>query len=203
MVYRKGNYRKKKYKSKSSQLYRDVKHLKQIINVEEKKVNNSTISAPGWLGEIIQLNTIAQGVTDTTRDGDSLKLQDLYFRLAVTNVRTAVARVIIFWDQQNKVALAPAAVSLLDNIGTGDAPLSYKDYDKRFETKILYDRVINIDPNNQQKIYQGKLRISKHTQFENGSTTINTGSLKVLFLGDASTGQTQFRWVSRLTFTDN
>lgn len=194
-VKRSSNYARAGY-----QLYKDVKKLKQLVNVEIKKVNNLTLATPGYVGQIVQLNTIAQGDTDTTRDGDSLKLQKLKFSCLISNTRVASARVVIFWDQQNVVA---NPLDLLDNVGTADGPLSYKNYDKRFQSKILMDRRVILHPNSQARLIEGNLPIHRHTQFEAGTTTINTGALKVLFLGDAAAAQSTFRWISRLSFTDN
>lgn len=198
---RKPRTRYQNYAGAAKQLYRDVRKLKQLVNVEINEVSLQTTQTPGFAGYLLELNQIAQGDTDSTRNGDSVKLQKLHFRCHITNTRLALARLVIIWDQDQKVAV-PGDV--YDQIGNAYAPMSMKDFDLRFQSKILYDRVIKVDPYNQSVYIDKTININKHTNFENGTTTVNTGSLKMLLIGDASvTLLTSFRWNSRLTFTDN
>lgn len=211
MVYKK-TYRKRKpmprsrwqnYAGAGKQLYKDVKLIKQLINVEKKHVDFQGVQSPGWTGALTTLNLIAQGDTDSFRDGDSLKMQKLRINVQMTNVRIAIARVMVIFDPNNKCVnpndiLQPVAV------GTADAPIAFKDYDKRFNCRVLYDKRFLFDAvSNNNRVADIKLHIGKHTQFEAGTTVINSGALKLLVIGDAAAALTTFRINSRLTYTDN
>lgn len=188
------------YAAGASQLWSDVKKLKALVNVELKEASLQTTQTPGYAGVLIELNQIPQGLTDSSRTGDSIKLQDIHFRCLVSNTRIATARVVLIWDNDQKVAV-PGDV--YDQIGNTYAPISMKDFDLRFQSKILYDRIVRLDPGQQSVVINKKIKIGKHTNFENGTTTVNTGSLKMLLIGDAAAGLSTFQWNSRLLFTDN
>lgn len=188
------------YAAGASQLWSDVKKLKNLINVEEKHVDYISGSTPGYNGSLTTLNSIPQGDTDGTRDGDSLKMQKLKLKMNVSNTRLACARIMVIFDPQNKCTNVD---DILTQVGTIYAPISQKNYDKRFNCKVLYDKRITIGPYNQNKCFEKHLRIMKHTQYEAGGTVINSGALKLLLIGDAVANFTTFRIYSRLTFTDN
>lgn len=188
------------YGAAAKQLYRDVSYLKKVINVEIKHTDSELVITPGYNGALYTFNGLAQGDTDGTRDGDSLKVQDFAFKCLINNNRVGTARVIVLWDQGNEIT---GVSDVLNNSGTAYAPLSLKDWDKRFESKIIFDKMIHLGPYNQTKFFKKKLRIGKHTQFEAGTTTINSGALKMIFIGDSNVNMTSFRFISRLTYTDN
>lgn len=193
--------------------FKMAKQIKSLINVEEKHYDvsgNPTISSSGSL---VTLNSPQQGTTDSMRIGDSIKCQSLelnyhlYPNGAMTATNTYLARVIIFEDKQNKVS---AVSDIIDStyIATGYAPIGLKDFDRRFETKVLYDELLEIDLiTNMGKSRRVNLPLGHHTQFEAASTTINTGAYKMLLLSSVPSASVNdvpaIIYTSRLHYTDD
>lgn len=182
-----------------------AKRLKDAVNIEYKHHDVTiTTTDVDYNGDVITLNNPAQGDSDNSRDGDSMKCQNLVLRYFVSHTAKCFVRVIVYWDQQNTVS---AASSLLDaaQVGTVQAPIAYKDYDNRFKSKILHDRTFNIDPASKGQFFVDTvIKIDRHTQFEAGSTTINTGALKILLVSNlAPTNNVYLEGLARLTYTDN
>lgn len=189
--------------------YKTAKYLKQLVNVEEKVHDYASIAGTfDYNGTIHTLNAPAQGDGDTTRDGDSMKNQSVGLKIQFTANAAADhnVRMIIFWDKQNTVS---AGSDLLEITGTSDAPYSFKKHDTRFESKVLYDVRFVLSANSPES---GKfhlidipyIKLNKHTQFNAGTTTINTGALKLLVIcGGVTTNLPTVSVYSRLKFTDN
>lgn len=147
------------------------------------------------------LNDMSQGDTDKTRDGDSVKCQGVTLRgLLSRNGADSTVRMVLVWDKQNNVT--PADIFHLS--GQASAPWSNKAYDKRFQSRILYDRTFTIDTERPQINFHVKKRIMLHTQYDAGTITINTGVLRLFFISDKVTlNEPALTFTSRLTFTDN
>lgn len=186
--------------TKAALAYAMVKRLNNVVNVEYKFLDQLYTIAPDHFGDLTVLNPIPQGDTDSTRDGDSVKLQNLTIRGRFLGSGTSdQVRVIIFHDKANSIS-TPS-----DYIGIGNtaAVLNPKNYDNRFLTKVLYDRTHMIQTTNQQAQFEKVIRLNFHTQFSNGTTTVVSGALKMIVLGTPATATTGFNMVSRLTYTDN
>lgn len=225
MVYRKRYYRprkgKKHYKRKygwsravrsgarfgslALKAYMLARKLADHDNVEYKFHDTTFSTTYDYNGGLILLNNPAQGDTDQTRDGDSLKMQNLTFRGTIIKNGAANdtwVRIIILFSDQNKIAnvtdwLDPAYV------GSARAIEAPKDWDKRFYGKTLYDKTFTVNSDRQSTQYKGVIKINKHTQFEAGSTTINTGALQMIVISNEPTNTPTVSLVSRLSFTDN
>lgn len=211
MVYKKHYKRKPKprsrwqnYSGAASQLVKDVNYLKKMVNVEMKLATLSISASPTYSGAISIMNNPAQGDTDLSRDGDSIKNQDVTISMiARAGLSSAIVRVIVFWDKQNKIT---SVSEFLDSTYVGGlfAPIAPRDYDHRFECKTLFDKVFALPINGQDtRVFEENIKIGLHTQFEAGSTTINTGALKVLYLSDKNANLPTLQFLSRLHFTDN
>jgi len=180
--------------------------LKKATNIEHKYHEVSFNNQYDWSGSIVALNSVAQGTTDSTREGDSIKMQDLqikFYMFGVAATGPCQFRVIIIFDDMNKVS---AASDVLETVGSALAPNSFKDWDKRFQTNVLYDQNYIFD----QVSYATRqldinIPIGKHAQFEASTTTINTGRLIALLISDqsASINAPVVKGYSRLVFTDN
>lgn len=184
--------------------YRLATKLAKAVNVEYKYHDESlsaqsvnySASTTSYL-----LNDMPQGDGDTTRDGDSIKCQGLTLRgVLARNGADATVRMVIVWDKQNNVV--PADIFHL--AGQQSAPWSNKSYDHRFQSRILYDRTFTLDTDATRLNFHVKKNIMLHTQFNSGTTTINTGALRVFFISDQVTiNEPVLTFTSRLTFTDN
>lgn len=181
-----------------------ARKLKDAVNIEYKYYSQNNAISADYGGTVTALNLIPQGITDSQRIGDSLKMQNLTIRGVWTlqGGQQAVCRHLVVLDHQNKVSTAG---DVLDNIGSGYAPYSAKQYDKRFQTRILYDKTFVVDANNPLKAFDLVVPVNSHTQYDSALTTIDTGALKIICLSNIAAGATApyFSFTSRLTYTDN
>lgn len=181
--------------------YLMAKGLKKASNIEYKAADVQDLSNANYSGYIATLNNIPQGATDSSRVGDSIKLQTVTIRGQLGRVTSdSTCRVILFWDKQNKVTTAS---DILQYVGSSYAPFSDKYYDKRFQTKIFYDKVFTLDSNSPLRPFKIVKRIGLHTQFEAGSNTINTGVLRLLFISNVNANTPSLQYNSHLTYTDD
>lgn len=178
-----------------------AKRIRDMVNIEYKIVELAAGVSPDWNGNYSVLNTVVQGVTDTTRIGDSIKCQNYNMRMnLIRGAADCITRVIFFWDAQNKTS---SAADILSYVGSGQSTQSPKVYDKRFQTKWLYDKSFILTSNSPIKKANIKLPLNLHTQFDNTSTTVNTGKLVMLVISNVGANLPAVNFVGRLSFTDN
>lgn len=175
--------------------------LKDMVNTEYKYVDITDTASATYSGYFATLNNIAQGVTDSTRIGDSCKLQNLTLRGSITrNGTDGHVRIMVIWDKQAK---ASAASSILENTGSAYATLSPKKYDNRFQTKVLKDFRVHVTTDSPIKEFNMVIPINQHTQYDAATNTIDTGALRLLIISDMASSQPLTAYYSRLTYTDN
>lgn len=186
----------------ASKAWQGVKMLKDVVNTEYKYFDINESTNVDYNGYLPSLCTPTQGDGDGQRDGDRLKMQNLTFRGRLTrNGADATVRVIIGIDKQSKVS---TAADVLESTGASTAgPISPKNYDKRFQTKILYDRRWNLTTDFPAVNININKVINTHQQFQAGTTTINSGRLFAIFISNLNANTPIMQYYSRVTFTDN
>lgn len=196
-----------KYATKDGMAYKALKLARRVadaVNIEYKICDiSSNAGATDYNGGVASLVSIAQGTTDSTRIGDSCKLQNLTFRWqAARNGQDAQLRFMLIWDPQNQIT---GVTDVLASIGSNLSIVSPKNYDKRFRSRVLHDQTVSLTSGN-ATIHNGDIVISinQHTQFSAATTTILTGDLKLLVISNVvTTNLPTFSYYSRLSFTDN
>lgn len=184
--------------------YKLASKVAKMVNAEEKFHETTQNAAVDYNGSLVTLNNMAQGDTDGTRDGDSIKCTHLSVKgyIDAAAVNNTVARLIIFEDKQNQVA---AVTDFLTATGAVTAPLGFKVYDKRFRTKVLFDKTWHMcDTGANNVSFECELPLGHHTQFDSGTTTINTGAYKYIVISNrSSVDDPTFVIQTRLTYIDN
>jgi len=204
-VYKKP-YRKNKMSvaKKANAAYHMARKLKdQVGGIEYKHVDLISAFAPDNDGDLVILNSIAQGDSDNTRDGDKIKMQNLTIRFDVIGnaVTPDLVRLIIFHDKQNVIA---TVADYLQGVSEISSVLQPKNYDQRFRSKTLYDRTFTVSPDGPRIRHVTKvIKLNISTQYQGGTTTALTGSLKFIVLAIPAVAVSAFNMVSRLTYTDN
>lgn len=196
--------------STANKALRLARKVANLVNIEFKYKDTSlSQTAFDWSGSIATLNNPAQGQTDTTRIGDSIKVQSLKIRGTVNNASganiTSNCRLIVFWDEQEQIS---TAADLLENTASTVTPFSPKHYDKRFRSIVLFDQMVTMSSvsgsNSAFRNFEIELPIGKHTQFSAASTTINTGALKFLYISDLVTSNLPtITYYARVFYTDD
>lgn len=206
--------------------YKLAKELAGELNVEYKVMQGITLTllpddAGATSGSSTVVNSCAQGVTDTSRTGDSIKISNFWIAGQVLlNTASPAAndihfvRCIVFWQKANdiKTNVFPSSTAAIDGLldflykGTSVANLAPKDYDSDASSEILWDKTFQIDNTQFGHHFKKLIRINRHTQFENDSTGINTGVLRVVWLSNdpsSNASRADVQWVYRTYFVDN
>lgn len=181
-----------------------ARKVANAVNVEYKHLNILDTSTASYNGYFAQINNCLQGTTDSNRIGDSIKCQNLTLRATMTRAGSTDSKVrcLVIWDKQAKTT---SASDVLEQTGNSYAPLSPKNYDKRFQTKVLFDRTVILTSNDPQREIDVVIPIDQHTQYVGASNVVNTGFLGLIFISDQVAGATApaIQYYARMTFTDN
>lgn len=185
--------------------FRMAKKLSNAINTEYKAYDVTSVAGSvdynGGVSSLAAL--ISQGTTDNQRIGDSLKLQNLTLRyIGVRNTADSILRVMVIFDPQNKIS---AVTDVLAATGSAISVVSPKNYDKRFYSNVLYDRTMTLTSADHPYVIEDiVIPVDKHVQYSGGTTTVNTGDLKLLVISNVvTTNLPTLTYYARLTYTDD
>ncbi len=204
--------RRKRYR-KPRKLAQRVKMLEKKVahNDPEDKYHNRRVNVGATsAGSLTELADIPQGDEDIQRNGDSVFLKLLHLNMVMFNRSANAAeeqyvRVIIIQDKDNSIINVSDFWSA-EYLGVANAPLGFKNHDKRFQSRVLYDQLIAMPAVGGGSIQkrQVKVPLKFHTQYESASTTITTGSLKVFIIGDdaADPSNPNVDFTSRIYYED-
>jgi hypothetical protein len=178
--------------------------VKRMLNVESKAIEQFETSALGNVSTTPLFTDltagIAQGDSDYTRDGDSLKINRLSVDYTVFSV-SDVVRVLITQSTDEAIA----AADLLANVGSVYTVLSPKAWDTRSQFRVLYDRCHNLNGSNgstsELQTHHFETKKEMHVQYFNGTTTVEKGAIQLWFVTlQASTGHYV---ASQIEYVDN
>lgn len=179
-------------------------------NMELKYYDTSdSATGIGFSGFASSLCTPAQGDTDTTRDGDRIHIERVWFHYGWSNGdNTNVVRVILFQWFPNS---APAVSDILLHTGSAQAPWSDFNWDNRQEYKILYDKTWYLSA-----YYNGGAKVKglskpliikngfrRNLQFQAGATTGTNQIYKLILSDSGAVPNPLFNSWSRIEFTDS
>lgn len=197
-----GRKRARKQETKAEQALRIASSLQRAVEV--KYIDY--ISGGGvvdWDGKLLVINDVAQGLTDTERNGDRIHLRRLTIRgfVELNGSANPLLQMMIIWDKQDTL-VAPSNV--LSVTGNSIAPIANLLWDRRYEFKVLAQRKLAVDTYHPLVPFEFSLKLDKNTQFQAGSTTIQTGALKFLFISSINSVSVQpLIWYhARTEFTD-
>lgn len=188
--------------------YKLAVKLARYVNAEEKfhdaTLTGSTVDYT--TGVVSTLNAISQGDTDETRDGDSVKITRITGSIQCSGNAAAntIVRYWIVWDPMNTIT----TLANFWDTGSATAVLGNKDHDHRFQTRVLFDskpRALVVANDSYVRIRPINLKIFKHTQFEAGTTTINSGAIKLFAISDQANASNEptLRAQLRVHYIDN
>ncbi len=198
------------YGAAGHQLYKDVRSLKRLINVEFKfhdvQLTSVAISiTPG----IVQLSNIAQGDTDVTRDGSQLKvlsIQLAYQIIAHASSTRTFVRVLLVKDKQTNQAIYEAS-DLLSDVTTQDSIVSPYNRDNRRRFTVLYDKVHTFSEGGSQLVKFGrKFRQDQMLRYDatvGDITDLTQSSYSLMTISNESTNTPVLTVFNRLNYVDN
>lgn len=225
--YKKRYSRKRKtYKKKSGGMsigdmavagFNMAKKIVRLINVEKKHYTTNSITQADYNGTYIDLCDPVQGLDQDERQGDSIKPLHMTIRGHIAPSSSGgtyqYCRIVIFrYKDENGVALTPNMILDPNFVGTSSAHLCGKNWDKKFHSKILFDKVFTVGypaassgnlPATRTFKFQKKL--FGHINWSDSSSTEEGGGLYMLVISNqaSATNAPAVQWVSRATYTDN
>jgi len=212
---RRGARRGKIYGAAAGQLWKDVKMLKSIVNVEYKVAEQSTVGgAVGNTPNVLTLNALQRGDDYNQRNGRSVKWTSLYSRMTFTANSTATApvyvRAVLFWAKDPD-AVAPTPTQMF-GVATPSVN-AMMNLNLRKDFVILRDMLIKVVPptgaGEQSQFRKLFLKLNQHTIYNAGNigniTDIESYSLHWFIWGSSPTASNYptFDIQNRLRFVDN
>jgi hypothetical protein len=179
--------------------------IKRLLNVERKCYESPGASvSPNQSGAVVDFTAaIAQGDTDATRDGDSIKVLLLRLNLAPTlnTLGSAEQRVKILIVQANDEAMSATQLNNLD--GTAYSPLGHSAWDYKSQYRVLMDHVFVLDGEHQTHLERRVIKVDRHVQYNNATTTVNSGALLMYHSSGSASNAPTLDYTFTLEFVDN
>lgn len=149
---------------------------------------------------------MAQGDTDSTRDGDRIFMKEFRFRVGVKigSATPTFLRIICF--QWHPTTVPVYANILLDQHNTACAPLSDFCHDTRQEYRILSDDLVQVDTVAHPAAcveHAIKSGFVPNVQFQAGSATVGTNHIYILAVSDVNLNGPQVVVYTKLLYTDS
>lgn len=182
-----------------------AKQVKRMVNVEYKytyDVFNGTFNDAGLIKAIC---IPTQGDTQTSRDGNSIKLMNLSGRIfiRINPLADATAIRLIIFRGKSEQSTFPTISSYFET-GAGQIYQAPKDPNFRYNTKTIYDHTYNLDKNgNMSQNINWSFKLFGHTTFVNATTNIADGGLYMILVSNESTNLPTMQYTLKTTFTDN
>jgi len=169
------------------------KMLSRRITKIERAIEQHYFDLPidtniGWDGHMFTLNAVPQGDSDVSRTGDALSCVNLDINYSFTRVNMGfTVRIIVLKDFQNTIT-NPS--DFLSSVTTTNSVFDHLLWDNRKRFKVLHDRFIRLD-GTFSTTEIGRIHINLkglRTQFSSGTTTIQTGALKLFAISNVNPG---------------
>lgn len=186
-------YIRKRYKKKSKSAYglakTALKKVNKLSSAIETKHYDLAITGPvniDWNPQLASLNNVPQGLADTERVGDKIKMMGLRFRifLDLNTVQEALFRCIVMYDKENDIDSLNA---ILEQSGIPNAINSPFDVDTRHKYTILHDKVYSASNGYKRLIpINLSMKLNKVSQFNAGTTVHTQGRLRFWIFSDTS-----------------
>lgn len=221
MVKKKATYKRtglsKKQKTAVAKIAKNV-----VVGTAERQYHDttSTDQAGSYDNAVFGIiNAVSQGSTDTSRDGDSLRMTSLDIRgeVSFANSATSIGRLIVLIMKPGNSELtsgASATYGLGDVLSLGASSAATFDHylhDNRNRFQILYDRVfsnqdVGAASNNNRVHFHKMFGLKKKlVQYEAGTTRMTKNAVYWIWMGnvtDASGSEPLLNIQTRLNFID-
>ncbi len=184
-----------------SQRTRELKYKENIVSISQSAT--STVSL---------LTQVAQGDTDTNRNGDQLMIHNVVLDVSaaidgtVAPDNTNIVRMIVFqWHPQSGISTLPTATQILQDPTTNPVLSSYN-HDTRWNYSVILDYVFTLSIEG-SRVQQRKFvltRIPRRKLQFVGATTDGTNHLYILSVSDSTTvDHPSYNFNSKVLFYDN
>lgn len=212
-------YKKRTYKRKAptrgqayggavSQLYKDVKMLKNLINVEFKRADQTASTTSSTAGNTILLNGLQKGDDFQNRDGRQVRIKSVQVQLRVTMAAAATTtcfRYFILLDKQpNTTGFAMSDV--LDTAVAGGVD-AFRQLSNRKRFVILKQQRLVLDSDDPSRVIQFYKKLDLKTIYDDSDTgaiaDVTTNALYLYMMSDQGANVPTVIYNARLRFIDN
>lgn len=185
--------------------------LQRVINSEIHYKDQLISSNVNTSGFVTALHEMAQGDTTSTRTGSSIRPVRISGRYVLrynsTETEDVLVRLYIIKAKQER-GTAPTWANTFEAVqGANQQLFCPKLYNNRFNTKILWTRVVRLSPNNDsestQKVVNFNIKLFGHIQYTRSANTAEDGGLYLFAQSTEATNAPNMLGQSRLTFYDN
>ncbi len=182
--------------------------IKKLLNVEFKFHDVVSAITPSTTPSIQQLTNIAQGDTDSTRDGAQIKIVRYNCKYSVIKNPSASAtllRVMLVLDKQTNGAIYNIA-DLLADVTADENIISMLNLDNKFRFRVLYNQVHKLTPalaigyKEIMKDIDIKIRFDASTP---SIADLTSYSLSFVFISNEATDTPAVKFFSRVRYVDN
>jgi hypothetical protein len=171
----------------------DLKSLvaQEVKKIEGEKYHNKFIdtqatATPAYNQGPFSMVLPIQGVTDSNRIGDTIRLTKISCRVYLNGINTHLMRLIIFRWHPLSISQAPTAALILQSISATYAPLSPYMFDTKPLFSVLYDKTWPMDSYHGTYVEEFSLRANWVTKFNTNSATDAIDSVFILYLQDGT-----------------
>lgn len=204
---RKPNYmaRGNSYISTASKALALAYSVKKLVNVEYKKFDTNISAAISTAGVTYNLVNMAQGDTDNLRNGNSIKLTSLQYKLLLRQNTSAIStslRIVIVKDNQQVADTAPGFNAVFEST---DPTISFLNNETVGRFSIVHDRThLLSNGDNFIRMEKWFKTLNSHVRY-NGSaaTDLQKGCYYLMLISDESTNTPSVKINVRATYVDN
>lgn len=205
--FKRRTYRKRDNFDLARSAWKGVMQIKRMINVEYKHhvVDDTGTAVTNSGTNFDDLCVIPLGDSEGSRDGVSIKPINFVFRYMLTQHASATNTLVrlVFLRMKVENDTAPTFADIFP----ATPLLKPKIQDKRFNSKILYDKYFTLcDTGQAIKAGTITLKMFGHINYDASDTTGDdkeAGGLYLLAISSEATNTPTLAYHSRLTFTDN
>lgn len=205
------------YYGAGAQLWKDVKYLKSVINVERKFIDVSAqiqTVPTSTTGVVVPINLTATGTTQNTRIGLSIKMMSIMVegiaQLSVGATQDFI-HVSVVLDRQVSGVLPSWANIYTTNGGTSYASLAQRSQLSVDRFKVLKDFTISLDAQgNQLKKFKCFINLpdgtDAHAKYNANSALISdiyTNAIYLVYSGREPITLSTISYYTRIRFVDN
>jgi hypothetical protein len=175
-----------------------------LLNVEFKQFDTGNTDAIDDAGTIYPCSNVAQGDSNVTRDGSSLKVVGLQYSLFSTihaSATSTMIRAIALIDRQTNGATFSVG-NVISNTNVFD--FYNLDYERRFV--ILNDSSFLLSQNNPGNFKNWSTKLEQHLRYNNAAgaiTSLTESSIAIILISNEETNTPTIELRTRIMFVDN
>lgn len=182
-------------------LLKQVKSLREMINVEYKYLDTTLSYNSSTTGGLSSLSDMATGNTTITRVGNSIKATSFNAKGTITMNASATASIVdvifFIWNDDD----TPVQADILANVAV-NGQLNIGESDKY---KVFYRRQFVVDSNMPLRHFKVYKKFGNHhiKYRGSGSTAYEKGTIWCMTISNEATNTPAFASYNRLRFIDN